>query len=53
MNKKNKTRKITRSFYIPVLILEEIEEITAPDKRMNVNMAVNEALELWLKLKRG
>lgn len=49
MDIKIKTRKVTRSFYIPITILDEVEEITRPAKGMNVNKAVNEGLVLWLK----
>jgi len=49
MNDKIKIRKVTRSFYIPIAVLDEVEEITRPIKGMNVNKVVNESLELWLK----
>lgn len=49
MNDKIKIRKMTKSFYAPVALIEELEEITRPMKGMNVNKVVNEGLELWLK----
>lgn len=48
MESKQKIKKIIRSFYIPVHILEEIENITAKTKGLNVNKIANEGLELWL-----
>jgi len=47
-NEKIKVRKMTRSFYAPIAILDELEEITRPIKGMNVNKVVNEGLEMWL-----